>query len=396
MLLVQRLFRGLGPLSLVIFVFCAFFSDPGKNAWAGLFGSNEHKEALKSAEKDISSLLQILGNPALPFHNSRSKNLVAFTALPKEDSGDISPESVDGGTSAYWEFTLKAPLSRVASYLFNPKVPAEAVMPGMVRLGGWKNPDQAAQALTGISGTLPDAESPIFLRGVEHEESTPDVNSGVYYSYDLDRLLAAYKAPEGNVIISISRLKDKSSVGMKGVAFGSAKDWYFFYSGIKGNLLKMVGWADSFIYDSITVNVFLEQTPGQTKVALFKWVNAGWKGMNMVKNKHVLAGCKSMGKMLKEVFGTASMPSADAIAAKAAEVNALSDQDLRARLTPFAGFLERQAAGNDTLDRDEFRAIIEGGKYLDILNREQMAAELIKDYIRKAVLNSSFTQGARP
>ncbi len=381
----------------VFFGFVFITAEGARNsAQAGLFGSRELKEALKTAEEDISSLLQILKNKDLPFHHSRAKNLIAFAALPKDSPGDVKPGERDGATPAFWEFTLRMPLSRVASYLFSTEVPAEAVMPGMVRMGGWQEPETVAQPLAALSGDLPDPDNAVFLRGVEEEQSTPDVNSGVYYSYALDRLVAGYQVPEGKAIISVSRLKDKSSVGMKGLAFGPLKDWYFFYSGIKGNLLKIVGWADSYMYDSITVSVFLEQNPGETKVSLFKWVNAGWKGMNMVKTKHVMDGCKTLGKALQEVLGSASMPRPGAIAEQAATIAALAPDELRGRLEPFAAFLEQQMVEDNALNHDEFKPIIEGGKYLDFLSREQMVSELVKDFIRKAVRDTSFSQGPRP
>jgi hypothetical protein len=379
-------------------LFILFLATQGAQhvAHAGLFGSRELKEALKTAEDDITSLLEILKNGNLPFHHSRARNLLAFAAMPKDDPSDVKPAERDGATPAFWEFTLRMPLSRVASYLFSAEVPAEAVMPGLVRMGHWQDPESVARPLAALSGELPDPENAIFVRGVEQEQSTPDVNSGVYYTYDLKRLVAGYQAPEGKTIISISRLKDQSSVGMKGVAFGPEKDWYFFYSGIEGNLLKMVGWADSYMYDSITVSVFQELNPGETRVSLFKWVNAGWKGMNMVKTKHVMDGCKTLGTSLQEVLGSASMPQPGAIATRAAAIAAMPPEALRRELEPLAAFLEQQMAEDKTLGSDEFRVLIEGGKYLDILTPEEMASELVKDFVRETVRDVSFSQGPRP
>lgn len=354
-----------------------------KDVHAGLFGDNETDEALEGAQKDVESLLQIAQRPELPFHNSRARKLLSFVTLAKDNPGDITPADMDGAEGAYWEFTLKKPLADAASYMYNADVPAHAIFPGAVRMGGWLQPDVVAPALKGLHTPLPDMENPVVARGVEFEATTPDPNSGTYFRYDLDRLVAGYQNEQVPTIISVSRMRGESDIGKKGVAFGPPEDWYFFYSGIKGNLLSGVGWAESKMYASVSVIVFRQIAPNKTRVAIFKWVKAGWKGMNMVKRKHILAGLKRYGRDLRDVLQAATLPPASAIAAEADSIAKLDDAAMRQKLSPLQEMLQQNAATNDALSRDEFAPLVQDGGYLESLNREELNAELVKDYMRR-------------
>lgn len=361
---------------------------------ASLFGNKELKDALNGVEKDVTSLLQMLERPELPFHHSRTKNLMAFLGMDKGNPAEVEPHKINGAEGAYWEFSLSMGINQIASYMYNPAVPPQAIYPASVRMGGWLDTG-AKKALQPLYATLPDAENPIVFRGTEYEVTTPDVNSGTYFRYDVSRMVAGYQDADGPVLLSISRMKGKSTVGMKGLAFGPPQDWYFFYSGIKGNLMTGISWAESQMYDSISVFVFRETAPAKTKASLFKWVKAGWKGMNMVKHDHILQGCKLFSSNIQDVLGSASLPKPEVIAAKAAAIAKLDEETMRLELQPLAALLESSAKTEKDLQRDEFSRLVQGG-YLETLSREDMSAELVKSFIRQSLGRSALTAGQRP
>ncbi len=366
------------------------------SAQASLFGGGEEKKALEAALGDVDSLLQMLKNPQLPFHHSRTRNLLSFVALEKDKPGSIKLPGIEGAEGAYWEFSIPVPLSKIVRYMYNPDVPPHAVYPGSVRMGGWNDEEAALAGLAPLLAGLPEAEEAVSFRGSEFEITTPDPNTGSYFHYDLNRLVAGFRNGNGPVLVSVSRMARQSDVSLKGLAFGPKDDWFYFYSDQPGNLMTGVSWAESYMYDSISVFVFSELTPGKTKASLFKWVNAGWKGMNMAKHKHILEGCKDFARNIQAVLGAASLPSPEEIIAKARLVEAMDEATLRAELQPLAEYLVKASAETKDLARKEFEPLIKGGGYLASLNKDELAAELLKDYMRRALGRPAITAGPRP
>jgi hypothetical protein len=56
--------------------------------------------------------------------------------------------------------------------------------------------------------------------------------------------------------------------------------------------------------------MYEEIDPVTTKVrcAVFKWLRAGWSGINMVRSKHIYNGLKRFAKPLKEILEYPSLP----------------------------------------------------------------------------------------
>lgn len=352
---------------------------------AGLFGNAEVDKALEGAMKDVKQLMQMVERPDLPFHHSRAKNLLEFVSMDTGDNEDVDVPEFDGMEGAYIKFTLPISLSKVAQYMQNPNVPPHAIYPGSVRLGGWHDTAKARAGLAGLYSTLPDADNAVSFRGQESEATTPDPNSGTYYSYDVNRLVSGYQADGVPTIVSVSRMAAKSDVGKKGCPFGPKGDWYFFYSGLPGNLMTGVSWAEASMYDAVTVFVMREETPGKTSVSLLKWVKAGWKSMNMVKSNHIFEGCKLFATNLKSVIKAPNLPSPEAIAQANAAISKMSEEEMRQKLEPQVELLLASVQNNDDLQREEFEPILQKGKYLEKFTKQELQAELIKNYMREAV-----------
>ena len=355
-------------------------------AQASLFGG-EKDDPLSKAEAGAHFLLKMLKDPAMQFDPQQVADLVAFAGRTHSNPADVKPESVDGSTGAYWEFNLGLPLQTLISYVFNPGIPPEAIYPSNVRLGAWHDEDKVKSQLGDYWNKLPDLTEPMVFRGAEYEETTPDGNSGCYYRYDLDRLLIMYKNNGVDTFLSVSRMQKPSGIGKMGVAVGAAADWNFFYSGKEGNLLPGLGWADSYMYDSITVYVFQQPDPQKpmTKVGLFKWVNGGWKSVNMVKHKHVVKGCQNVASIMRQVLQSDAKPTPEGIEQEVQKINAIPEQELRTRFAPMAKMIEEDAAKNKKLGRDDFAEIIKDGNYTNTLSLEELRSEFIKDFIRAKI-----------
>jgi hypothetical protein len=90
--------------------------------------------------------------------------------------------------------------------------------------------------------------TPAIFKSLQYVENTPDVTSGAYYAYNLYNNLIIFRFGHSNVLVSISRQTDVSSVGKKGYILGSDDDWDYYYTGEKGLTLPALGWVPSYIF----------------------------------------------------------------------------------------------------------------------------------------------------
>ena len=280
-----------------------------------------------------------------------------FVATNKQAANKVRPEARPQGSGAYLKETLNVPLRKLVEYMLDPSIPGEAIYPSAVRRNAWMPGSPILKDNAALTDAAYPPAAPIVTRGVEYEETTPDTSSGCYYSYKLNRLfvLADYKGR--TALISVSVMPGQSSVGLRGAIVGNDKDWTYVYTPEKGTNLAMLGWAETYLYGSASISVFMESAPGSGKVdvSIFKWAKAGWKGSNVVKVSHITAGLKRF--------------------------KAMNDTELRAQLSSFGTHLAKQNA--DPLDEKAFRTVLDNGAYPGTLKRDDAIAELMKLYMRQ-------------
>ena len=306
-----------------------------------------------------------------------------FVATNKQAANKVRPEARPQGSGAYLKETLNVPLRKLVEYMLDPSIPGEAIDPAAGRRNAWMPGSPILKDNAALTDAAYPPAAPIGTRGVEYEETTPDTSSGCYYSYKLNRLfvLADYKGR--TALISVSVMPGQSSVGLRGAIVGNDKDWTYVYTPEKGTNLAMLGWAETYLYGSASISVFMESAPGSGKVdvSIFKWAKAGWKGSNVVKVSHITAGLKRFTSGLRQVMESPRLPSSDAIAAKYSELKAMNDTELRAQLSCFGTHLAKQNA--DPLDEKAFRTVLDNGAYPGTLKRDDAIAELMKLYMRQ-------------
>ena len=135
-------------------------------------------------------------------------------------------------------------------------------------------------------------------------EITPDTHSGAYYAYNIHQTVILFKYRQRNILVTVSKQADVSTVGKKGYVLGADDDWDYFYSGKPGLTIPALGWVKSYMFGSSGINIYDEIDPAGPKVrcAVFKWLRAGWSGINMVRRKHIYSGLKRFAKPMKEIL----------------------------------------------------------------------------------------------
>ena len=296
------------------------------------------------------------------------------------------PAPHQSATGVFWRSRMNVSLKTLLQYLYNPDVAAAFVYPASVRYANW-NPGSGILSLDAPLweqlGKHKDA--PLILRGSEVEEISPDTFSGVYYRYTIDRMLILTEYEGKHVLVSLSWQRGNSDSGRKAAHIGPYDNWDFVYSNAKGTLVKGIGWADTYIYSSMSLVAFYETAPGSNTVAcsMFRWLNAGWSGMNMVKPHHIATGAKRSFDGLNAFLDAPKRPSPAELSAYTASLKALDVPALQKKLAPYSAKVEEAAASNEVLKTEDFQQLIKNGGYGASMNKDQLISVLCVNYIKQ-------------
>jgi hypothetical protein len=376
-------------LILVLFFGSAlFFLIPGSALLAAT--DAENSSGRPGWNGGIDYLAAMITSRETSFDVQKVSGLFDFIVSEKGGDANLDPGKRENTAGAYFFSDVKAPLSKVVKYAYNPKIPAYVTLPSVIRLGGWQI--KPAGPFDHLWEKVGDVKDPLVMRGVEYEEITPDLTTGAYYRYDMDRLMILVNYRGKDFFLSVTRQKNPSNVGRKGVIIGPDADWNYFYSGQKGLTKTGLGWIDSYMYDAFSVSILF--APGtsktQTRYVSFKWLRAGWGGINMVGRENIIEGCKRFALGFKKILESPQLPEAEQLIDTYARIKSLSDQALITRLQPIGVALKKLCRTDPTLSHSDFQEMIESGKYLGGMNREERENLLMSESVKLAIGKKSF------
>ncbi len=289
------------------------------------------------------------------------------------------------GKGIYYQTTLRIPLRTLMGYLLNVDVPGEALYPTSVRYDSWRQPSRVKAGFKPLLESSFPPSSMLTASGEESEETTPDESSGCHYRYILKRIFALTSADGRTALLSVSVMPAASETGEKG-AIADEKNWRYVYDSKVGTNLSMMGGAATKIYGAATVSVYIEDRPGggSTQLGVFKWTRAGWSGLNVVQQKHILKGIKRYVEGMKRVFEASGLPSPAKISAEVSRLQSLDKVALCKLLAPESQALASSTA--DILKSSPYREAVSGGKYAETLTEDQLRSEAIKYWMRRQTL----------
>ncbi len=327
----------------------------------------------------LNYLLSMVGPEHLQTLNEDAiQPVIDFILSSKDKSTLYYPENHSNMSSAYYGFDIHKSLKYILELGFNPHIPPFILSPSSIRLSYWAEIDGKKQELPNMAEMLSQLDKPYILNGIEHEEITPDVNTGAYYGYDLNRTLILLKYQGKPVLISIARQKDISDVGKKGLVLGKDDNWDYFYSGQKGLNKPGLGWVSSYMYGSSTISVYIQQNDSLVRCGIYKWLRAGWANMNMVQNIHIYRGLKRYTKTLTQVLEYPSLPSPDKMSEAFAAIQAFTENELRAKVIDYISKLSRKYSQDAMLIKDT----TQDKGYVDHLDIHQMQSILTIEYMK--------------
>ena len=345
------------------------------------------KVALSEAvEAGLSYALELSTRKDAAFDQERIKPLLNLVTGKGFDANNSEPANRKSGTGTGFQGKVKVPFERILRYAYNPDIPSFIVFPSVVRLSGWYPESDIVAGKIKLWDEMSDLTKPLLLWGTEFEVNTPDSFGGGYYRYDLQRLIVLMEHNHKKVLISISKMKEKSKVGKKAVIIDD-QNWNYFYSGINGLNLNVVGGLNTYMYDSESVMIIHEddsETP-QTVISLFKWLKAGWAGFNMVKPSHINDGCIRFVQSLKQVMESKLLPGSEDFARQIRFISELSNTEIDSKIREYALNFEHVSKSNKDMSKSDFARIIADGGYAKVLNREQRVGILLLENLKNLV-----------
>ncbi|XXJ21266.1 hypothetical protein ACR42D_17355 [Desulfovibrio caledoniensis] len=338
-------------------------------------------------EKGISHLFGVLEDNSKQLSLADIRPMLDFVVNVDADPKDIEPAKRFGGRAICLRRDVSTDLTRILKFFYNPDIPNYLLCPAVLRMSGWRKGSEFLARSRGMWEELPgltEAE-PVVVRGREYEMTTPDSFAEAYYGYDLNRLMILTKFQGKNVLISVSQQEGKSDVGRKGAILDDTR-WDYFYSGQEGLNRGMIGWMDTFTYASGSVQVFVEQDAAapRSTVFLFKWLKAGWAGMNVVQRSHIYDGTLRYVRSFSKVVESPDL-SPEFLADGLKSVLAMPENRMNSLIQEYARNFEARFKDNPKLQDSDYAKVIRDGGYAEVLDdkarRSVLALEKLKSML---------------
>ncbi len=300
---------------------------------------------------------------------------------PPESS--MTLKARQGASGAFHAFSVQGDLPHVLDYAYNPDIPIYVTMPSSLHYQEWLT-SQISDGLRNLPRNVDSAGDIRLLRGRDRESITPDTNTGGYYLYIQDRVITILPGPAGPVLISASSQTEPSEVGKKGCVVGDDKNWNYLYSDQKGLNKTGLGWVSSYMYQAHSVIIYVADSSTNTvHVGSFKWLDAGWAKINMVKSSHILNGIKRFASDFKAVLESPGLPEPSVLADKYRELQQSSELILRQQV---AHYLQAMSGSeNEKVCSSPFKGLVSSGEYLQQMNRGEMVKVLLLEYIKECM-----------
>jgi hypothetical protein len=112
----------------------------------------------------------------------------------------------------------------------------------------------------------------------------------------------------------------------------------------------------------------------------------------MVKHENIIEGCNRFAAGFKKVLESPQLPEAEQVIDTYTRIKNLSDQDLSAKLQPIGRVLQKLCRTDPALSYRDFQEMIESGKYLDGMSREERENLLMVEWMKLSLGKMSFLE----
>lgn len=330
----------------------------------------------RAIDAELKELLHFVGrNRADPegFDARRFHETLDFIAGGAVPNHAYHAAERDGAASAFAQVDLRRPLKDVLRLLFSADLPAAVMAPSTIRTASLSGfPSISWQRSV---DDLEKLQRPFVAHAREHIVNSPDTHTGLYYEYNLDRTLILTRYRGRGLLISLSAQEAPSEAGRVGLIIGEDDDWTYLYTGRTGISWAGLGWIDTYMYDSRSVAFYVEGDRALTRFAVFKWVRAGWAGVNFVRSEHIHDGLERYTRALKLILEHPVSADPSSFRAHFGAMRSLPRMRLSELAGGFLGRLQQSLAHRaETQSEKEALTLLQDHRYLGELQHEELQA----------------------
>jgi hypothetical protein len=343
--------------------------------------SQDKQQVLDQVYEDLEYLASLFGSEK-ELDQTQLASLIEFVdTMPAGTSVDLRPRNEMEGV--FHVFQINSSFEDLLSYVYNPDVPPYVTKPSSLQSQHFLTPEFVAE-LRRLINESEAPPAPVVLRGEENETITPDTNTGSYYSYTQDKLFALLSDTSSTVLLSASLQDEISDVGKRGCIVGNDGNWDYLYSEKTGLNTLGLGWVHSYMYGAYAVMLYIPDPETETvKTAIFKWLDAGWQKINMVKAHHIRGGIERFAASMKSVLESPDLPEVSEIVDKHEELLQKDEGELRQLVAPY---LESIGTGKDAKScPSHFITSVTSGEYLQQMDSDEIIRILLLEYIKTRI-----------
>jgi len=240
------------------------------------------------AQQSLEALFTAMTADGVPFSPGSGRALIEFVRRAcLEDSG-WKLASRQGAEGAAYMVKIEAPFQHFLSLNFTPGIPDYAVFPASLRYSTSLDSNALIRVYSLLGAGPAGGQTCVSGRLGGTEEITPNPESGSYFSYTNSRTFNRFSLDGCDVLLSCAQMTSPSTLSNRGAPVGPLNKALYYYSEKPGLNLPGMTWISSQITRSSTLSVYFSLGSNETAAASFAWLNAGWKGMNVIRAHHIL------------------------------------------------------------------------------------------------------------
>lgn len=368
-------------------------------------GTNEGNHDIPAAVEAGLSQLLALDSQQIPLQSAELQTISPVLDFIRKAPAmaEHTPAERQGSEGSFISFDIQRPLQDVIRYAYNANIPLSAVNPSSINHGSWITVEGHGTELPKVWEWLDRLNGPRIVRGVVRESITPDLHSGAYYEYNLHRTILFYRQGSLHVVVSLSNQIGPSAVGRKGFIVGPDDDWNYLYTQEQGLNRMGLGWVKSKIYKFISAACYIEdqEKPGQVRIGVFQWLDAGWAGLNVVHDYHIRRGLERYASQVKLLMESPRMPAPQTLENIYLALQDTDETILRARVADITQQVLQKAEEDDSIHNKALLKKIEDQTYVQRMSKNELISNLMKEFVKMnlgkdTLLKRSFWLALRP
>lgn len=170
---------------------------------------------------------------------------------------------------------------------FSTRIPDYALFYKTLRYSNALEKDKYRRAIEECVKTSAPSQSYHTASYKSIELTTPNIQSGACYVYTNRRQMIRANILGTNVLFSLARMIDNSSLSTRGILIGPEDKGLYYYSDVNGINIRGLTWVQSRMYVSKSLVIYIDLPNGTTAVGMLSWVNAGWNDVNVTQYYHI-------------------------------------------------------------------------------------------------------------